>query len=172
MQRNNVGFQEEHVRNPVTLWPSLNQKKTSPASSPRNSASKVSTRPVDKPDAFLNESWTDCLAVTSKGLFGEQKDCHRLSSGNHYVPSPPPPDYDCANDLQPDTWRPWRDQTLRPCIDYRSLNEIVIKNRYPLPLISSAFELLDEVFCALKAKFPSAPILLLCRTRKDNWSWK
>lgn len=35
-----------------------------------------------------------------------------------------------------------KDSTLRPCIDYTGLNEITVKNRYPLPLISSAFELL------------------------------
>lgn len=35
-----------------------------------------------------------------------------------------------------------KDGGLRPCIDYRGLNQITIKNRYPLPLISSAFELL------------------------------
>ena len=31
-------------------------------------------------------------------------------------------------------------KTLRPCIDYRGLNDITVKNRYPLPLLSSAFE--------------------------------
>lgn len=35
-----------------------------------------------------------------------------------------------------------KDTTLRPCIDYRGINDITVKNRYPLPLISSAFELL------------------------------
>lgn len=35
-----------------------------------------------------------------------------------------------------------KDKTLRPCIDYRGLNEITICNRYPLPLMSSAFKLL------------------------------
>ena len=34
-----------------------------------------------------------------------------------------------------------KDKTLRPCIDYRGLNDITIKNHYPLPLLSSAFEL-------------------------------
>ena len=29
---------------------------------------------------------------------------------------------------------------LRPCIDYRELNKITVKNKYPLPLISSNFE--------------------------------
>ncbi|KAK3548746.1 hypothetical protein QTP70_018779, partial [Hemibagrus guttatus] len=33
--------------------------------------------------------------------------------------------------------------SLRPCINYRGLNEITVKNRYPLPLMSSAFELLQ-----------------------------
>ncbi|KAI3366349.1 hypothetical protein L3Q82_000509 [Scortum barcoo] len=37
-----------------------------------------------------------------------------------------------------------KDGSLRPCIDYSALNEIMVKNRYPLPLISSAFELLQQ----------------------------
>ncbi|KAJ8402791.1 hypothetical protein AAFF_G00364630 [Aldrovandia affinis] len=37
-----------------------------------------------------------------------------------------------------------KDGTLRPCIDYRGLNAITIKNRYPLPLMSSAFDNLQE----------------------------
>lgn len=36
-----------------------------------------------------------------------------------------------------------RDKTLRPCIDYRGLNDITVKNRYVLPLIASAFEQLQ-----------------------------
>ncbi len=32
---------------------------------------------------------------------------------------------------------------LRPCIDYRGLNDITVKNRYPLPLMATAFELLQ-----------------------------
>ena len=36
-----------------------------------------------------------------------------------------------------------KDKSLRPCIDYLGLNNITVKNRYPLPLISSAFELLE-----------------------------
>uniref|UniRef100_A0A3B5QX72 CCHC-type domain-containing protein n=1 Tax=Xiphophorus maculatus TaxID=8083 RepID=A0A3B5QX72_XIPMA len=34
-----------------------------------------------------------------------------------------------------------KDGSLRPCIDYRALNDITIKNRYPLPLTNTAFEL-------------------------------
>ncbi|KAI3351508.1 hypothetical protein L3Q82_020352 [Scortum barcoo] len=37
-----------------------------------------------------------------------------------------------------------KDGSLRPCIDYSALNKITVKNRYPLPLISSAFELLQQ----------------------------
>lgn len=37
-----------------------------------------------------------------------------------------------------------KDGTLRPSIDYCGLNSITIKNWYPLPLIMSAFELLQE----------------------------
>lgn len=37
-----------------------------------------------------------------------------------------------------------KDGTLRPCIDYSPLNDITVKNHYPLPLISSAFELLQS----------------------------
>ena len=33
-----------------------------------------------------------------------------------------------------------KDKTLRPRIDYRGLNDITVKNRDPLPLISLAFE--------------------------------
>lgn len=33
-----------------------------------------------------------------------------------------------------------KDKTLQPCIDYRGLNKITIRNKYPLPLLSSAFE--------------------------------
>eukprot|EP00079_Xenopus_tropicalis_P035201 XP_017948972.1 PREDICTED: RNA-directed DNA polymerase homolog [Xenopus tropicalis] len=33
-----------------------------------------------------------------------------------------------------------KDGSLRPCIDYRELNKITIKNRYPLPLIPELFQ--------------------------------
>ncbi len=36
-----------------------------------------------------------------------------------------------------------KDGSLHPCIDYRGLNDMTIKNRYPLPLMSSAFEILQ-----------------------------
>lgn len=33
-----------------------------------------------------------------------------------------------------------KDRSLRPCIDFCGLNNITIKNKYPLPLMNSAFE--------------------------------
>ena len=33
-----------------------------------------------------------------------------------------------------------KDKTLRPCIDYRKLNRVTIKNRYPLPRIDNLFD--------------------------------
>ena len=32
-----------------------------------------------------------------------------------------------------------KDKTLRRCIDYRQLNKVTIKNRYPLPRIDDLF---------------------------------
>ena len=41
-----------------------------------------------------------------------------------------------------------KDQTLRMCMDYRPLNEVTIKNKYPLPRIDILFNQLtgDRVF--------------------------
>ena len=33
-----------------------------------------------------------------------------------------------------------KDETLRLCIDYRQLNRVTIKNRYPLPRINDLFD--------------------------------
>ena len=33
-----------------------------------------------------------------------------------------------------------KDKTLRLCIDYRQLNRVTIKNRYPLPRINDLFD--------------------------------
>ena len=37
------------------------------------------------------------------------------------------------------------DKTLRLCIDYRQLNRVTIKNRYPLPRIDDLFDQLRGV---------------------------
>ena len=36
------------------------------------------------------------------------------------------------------------DGSLRLCVDYRGLNNITIKNRYPLPLVGEFFDCLDR----------------------------
>jgi hypothetical protein len=33
-----------------------------------------------------------------------------------------------------------KDGTQRMCVDYRSLNEVTIKNKYPLPIIEDLFD--------------------------------
>ncbi|KAI3364017.1 hypothetical protein L3Q82_010778 [Scortum barcoo] len=61
-----------------------------------------------------------------------------------------------------------KDKTLRPCIDYHGLNDITIKNRYPLPLISSAFELLDGATVFTKLDLRNACHLVRIR-EGDKW---
>lgn len=56
----------------------------------------------------------------------------------------------------------------RPCIDYRGLNNITIKNRYPLPLISSAFELLQGATIFSKLGLRNAYHLVRIR-EGDEW---
>lgn len=61
-----------------------------------------------------------------------------------------------------------KDKSLRPCIDYRGLNDITIKNRYPLPLISSAFELLQGATVFSKLDLRNAYHLVRIR-EGDEW---
>ena len=61
-----------------------------------------------------------------------------------------------------------KDKTLRPCIDYRGLNDITIKNRYPLPLISTAFELLQGATIFSKLDLRNAYHLIHIR-EGDEW---
>ncbi len=61
-----------------------------------------------------------------------------------------------------------KDGSLRPCIDYRGLNDITVKNRYPLPLMSSAFELLQGA--AIFTKLDLCNAYHLVRIREgDEW---
>jgi hypothetical protein len=43
-----------------------------------------------------------------------------------------------------------KDQTLRMCVDYRPLNEVTIKNKYPLPWIDILFDQLPKLGYSLK----------------------
>ena len=61
-----------------------------------------------------------------------------------------------------------KDKTLRPCIDYRGLNDITVKNRYPLPLISTAFELLEGATVFTKLDLRNAYHLVRIR-EGDEW---
>ena len=36
-----------------------------------------------------------------------------------------------------------KDNTLRMCVDYRALNEVTVKNKYPLPRIDDLFDQLS-----------------------------
>ena len=62
-----------------------------------------------------------------------------------------------------------KDGSLRPCIDYRGLNNITVRNRYPLPLISSAFEPLEGATIFSKLDLRNAYHLVRIR---DGDEWK
>uniref|UniRef100_A0A669C767 ribonuclease H n=1 Tax=Oreochromis niloticus TaxID=8128 RepID=A0A669C767_ORENI len=61
-----------------------------------------------------------------------------------------------------------KDKSLRPCIDFRGLNNITIKNKYPLPLLSSAFELLQGATIFTKLDLRNAYHLVRIR-QGDEW---
>ena len=61
-----------------------------------------------------------------------------------------------------------KDGSLRPCIDYSPLNGITVKNKYPLPLMSSAFELLQDAQVFTKLDLRNAYHLVRIR-EGDEW---
>lgn len=61
-----------------------------------------------------------------------------------------------------------KDGSLRPCIDYRGLNNITVKNKYPLPLLSSAFEVLNGAKIFTKLDLRNAYHLIRIR-KGDEW---
>ncbi|KAL0202757.1 hypothetical protein M9458_000775, partial [Cirrhinus mrigala] len=61
-----------------------------------------------------------------------------------------------------------KDGGLRPCIDYRSLNEITVKYRYPLPLVPPALEQLRSARYYTKLDLHSAYNLIRIR-EGDEW---
>lgn len=59
--------------------------------------------------------------------------------------------------------------SLHPCIDYQGLNNITIKNKYPLPLINSAIDPLHGVMIFTQFNLQNA--YLLVRIHKgDKWT--
>ncbi|KAI7792353.1 hypothetical protein IRJ41_006321 [Triplophysa rosa] len=92
---------------------------------------------------------------------------------------PPHRTYDCSIELMQGTYPsrgrlyslsgPERtDGNLRPCIDYRNLNSITIKNRYPLPLMTTAFEVLQGATIFTKLDLRNAYHLVRIR-EGDEW---
>ena len=61
-----------------------------------------------------------------------------------------------------------KDGTLRPCIDYRGINAMTVRNRYPLPLMDSAFELLQGATVFTKLDLRNAYHLVRIR-EGDEW---
>jgi len=61
-----------------------------------------------------------------------------------------------------------KDLSLRPCIDFRGLNNITVKNKYPLPLIDSAFEPLQGATIFSKLDLRNAYHLVRIK-EGDEW---
>uniref|UniRef100_A0A3P9K7H2 ribonuclease H n=1 Tax=Oryzias latipes TaxID=8090 RepID=A0A3P9K7H2_ORYLA len=61
-----------------------------------------------------------------------------------------------------------KDGTLRPCVDYSALNNITIKNRYPLPLMTSVFDQLQQAKVFIKLDLRNAYHLVRIR-EGDEW---
>ncbi|KAK3556977.1 hypothetical protein QTP70_022326 [Hemibagrus guttatus] len=61
-----------------------------------------------------------------------------------------------------------KDGGLRPCIDYRALNKITVKFRYPLPLVPAALERLRGATVFTKLDLCSAYNLIRIR-KGDEW---
>ncbi|KAI2662464.1 Retrotransposon-derived protein PEG10 [Labeo rohita] len=61
-----------------------------------------------------------------------------------------------------------KDGGLRPCIDYRALNEVTVKYRYPLPLVPPALEQLRSARYYTKLDLRSAYNLIRIR-EGDEW---
>lgn len=62
-----------------------------------------------------------------------------------------------------------KDGGLRPCIDYRGLNEITVKYRYPLPLVPAALEQLRSAIYFTKLDLRNAYNLIRIR---EGGEWK
>uniref|UniRef100_A0A3B3HWK5 ribonuclease H n=1 Tax=Oryzias latipes TaxID=8090 RepID=A0A3B3HWK5_ORYLA len=62
-----------------------------------------------------------------------------------------------------------KDKSLRPCIDYRELNQITIKDKYSLPLITSVFDSVQKARIFTKLDLRNAYHLVRV---KDGDEWK
>ncbi|KAG1944952.1 retrotransposable element [Pimephales promelas] len=133
---------------------------------------------LDPPDIMLNP-------VESPSTVEEDEETVSVCSRRpeFYSPLVPHRPYDCAIDLLPAAKfiRPSsspagagfffvgkKDGSLRPCIDYRGLNNITVKNTYPLPLMSSAFERLQGASIFTKLDLRNTYHLVRIR-EGDEW---
>ncbi|KAI2664272.1 Transposon Tf2-9 polyprotein [Labeo rohita] len=110
-------------------------------------------------------------------------DLRAVFSRSRAASLPPHRPYDCSIDLIPAAgtivpssspagagffFVAKKDGSLRPCIDYRGLNDITVKNRYPLPLMSSAFEILQGAKIFTKLDLRNAYHLVRIK-EGDEW---
>ncbi|KAI2656613.1 Transposon Tf2-9 polyprotein [Labeo rohita] len=123
------------------------------------------------------------------GVPREYHDLRAVFNRSRAASLPPHRQYDCSIDLIPGSTPPRaagtivpssspagagfffvakKDGSLRPCIDYRGLNDITIKNRYPLPLMSSAFEILQGAKIFTKLDLRNAYHLVRIK-EGDEW---
>ena len=61
-----------------------------------------------------------------------------------------------------------KDGTLMPCIDYRGVNQLTVKNRYPLHLMNTAFNLLQGATVFTKLDLRKAYHLVRIK-EGDEW---
>jgi hypothetical protein len=61
-----------------------------------------------------------------------------------------------------------KDSLLRICVDYRGLNKITIKNRYPLPLISRLLDHLGQIKVYIKIGLRGAYNLVQIKRGDDK----
>uniref|UniRef100_A0A674P5X9 Gypsy retrotransposon integrase-like protein 1 n=1 Tax=Takifugu rubripes TaxID=31033 RepID=A0A674P5X9_TAKRU len=118
-------------------------------------------------------------ALTPPDLTGVPPIYHDLApvfSKDNALSLPPHRPYDCPIDLLPGAPYPTagfffvakKDGGLRPCIDFRKLNNITVKNKYPLPLMSSTFEPLTHARVFTKLDLRNAYHLVRIR-KGDEW---
>lgn len=61
-----------------------------------------------------------------------------------------------------------KDKSLRPCIDFRGINQITVKNKYPLPLMDSIYKQLHDNVIFTKLDLHNAYLLVrICKG--DKW---
>ena len=63
---------------------------------------------------------------------------------------------------------PKKDGELRLCVDYRGLNRLTVRNRYPLPLIGELMDRLSKAKCYTKLDLRNT-YYRICIQEGDKW---